>query len=361
MAAHDDFNKNAPPSPPPTDAADDDIWFGLSPADYPALNLPQASAPYAVRDMVPLTVMGTAELRGHEDDIEAALLILSQSAAARRLMQTAQDAGYALHINPPALQDSPAQGLASHADKRIYLRASQDVQALALTLAHELAHVNQHITGGLDLRLYDEHPVSALRTLLAMEADARAHEILIAAELCFGEKDAPDNRLRFPNMLHAAIKGMGIPMLEKLMDAVLPRLPDDISIDKVMAGAFKAFYSSVPLRAQYENDILTALELHAKEDLQRPENYARIRTADDIMRAIDTGAAAHGTPYLQKNAKGYIDLDDPRFLSVSARTQERLSALYALRAQNPSAKDAAPWQAPVHAHAQKPKPQGPRP
>lgn len=378
MSLQDAFNPDtSPENAGPDDAGDDGIWFGLDARDYPGMKLPEDGTVHLVRDMLPLPVAGTKGFEGREETIEAALVILSQSPTGRAMMQTAIDADYTIYIDPPVIggagpeDEADANGGADHENRRINLRGTDDAYALALTIGHELCHVEQFVNGGLCIHIREEHPVSALKKLLAMEGDARAHEMLIAIELAYGRKDDPEGRLRFPQMIDKAVEGMGIPVVAKLMEAVAERLPDDVAHDKIMAGVFKGFYNAPGLRRHYENTILHGLERQDAKDLRDPAQFQGQISAADLMARIDAAvgrreAQTGVTPYLQKNAPGYIDLDDPAFLSVGAATQARLDRLSALRHENPAAGDEMPWRAAVYEIVKPPqekpgKPQKPKP
>jgi len=376
MSLPDAFNDNSPPAPdapdmqnavPPDENGDEnasadaqaDDWYGLDAAGYPGMRLPADGTVYVVRGMMPLPVADSPGLEQHRDAIEAALLILSQSATGRALLQTAIDAGYAIHLDPPVIggagpeNEEDANASADHENRRINMRGLGDAHALALNLGHELAHISQFVDGGLDIHIRDEHPGSALKKLLAMEGDARAHEILIAMELQYGEKDSPEGRLLFPGMIEKAVEGMGIPMVAKLMQAVAPKLPDGIAPDKVMAGVFMSFYTAPGLRRHYEDTILHMIEKQAVEDLKNPAMFRGETAATDIMARLDAAMEARraqtgAVPYLQKNAAEYIDLDAPTQFSVSAQTQERLDRLAAIRHENPETAHDKPWRLPVY-------------
>jgi hypothetical protein len=358
MPLQNDFNPAGKSTPDIAARADDD-WYGMESAAYPALGLPDDGKTHVVRGMMPLPVADTPGLRGREDLIEAALLVLSQSPTGAALMQRGIDADYHIHLDPPVIggagaeSEADANGSADHENKRINLRAVDDPYALALTIGHELAHVDQFVTGGLDIHIREDHPVTALKKLLAMEADARAQEMLIAIELAHGRKDDPADRLRFPQMIEKATSGMGIALIAKLMETAAPRLPDDIAVDKVMAGVFKGFYTAPGLRRHYENTILHTLEKQSAQDLQDPANFQGTITAEDLMARIDAAlekraAATGAVPYLQKNAAGYIDIESPALLSLSQATQDRLDKLAARRHENPATQNDAPWKAAVY-------------
>ncbi len=109
-----------------------DEWFALEAESFPAVPRPapvSADAVIAVRSLLPLTVLESAGYRQHADVIDAALLILSQSPAARQLAQVAMEAGYRIEVDPAviggagAAHEADAMGSADHVNKRIRLRS----------------------------------------------------------------------------------------------------------------------------------------------------------------------------------------------------------------------------------------------
>lgn len=354
MPLQDDFN----------DAADE--WFALEDGSFPAVPRPAASALIAVRATVELPVLDTAGFRARPDAVKAALVILSQSPTARKFAQAAIRAGYSIAVDPPSLSGAGAEyeddsfGNTDHAGRRINVRGTDDPLKLAMVLAHELAHVSQIVDGGLDIHVSAQHPLSSIRQLLAMEGDARAYEFLIASELQFPAKDDPEERLLFPCMLDVAAESIGVGLAKKVVELAKPGLEKGADPSEYMARVFKSFYASPSLREHYENTILhsiATLEREQPGSLSDPALFQGRVPAEEIMSRLD----GHGVPYLSKHAGKYIDLDDPLMCSVSARTQQKLVALEALRHRNPAVPDGEHWEGTVyHPVSARPK-QGPAP
>jgi len=337
MPLQDDFNAAA------------DEWFALEPGSFPAVPRPTASNTeiIAVRSLLPLPVVDSEGFRRHAAEIEAALLILSQSPSARRLAVVAIDAGYRIDVDPPviggagAAHEAEAMGSADHVNKRIRLRSGARPESLALVLAHELAHIGQIIEGGLDIDIRHAAPGASLRQLLAMEADARAREIQVALELARPAPDDPSERLLFPGIIDIAVQDIGLAMIGPLLEKALPRL-EEIGVQKIMAGVFKSFYSSPAMRAHYEATILETLGRVEPEAFGDEALFKGGLAPAELIQRLD----AYLTPgYLAPQVPQYIDLAAPIFNSVAADTRDRLAALGAARA------DAAEWQLPVYAIA----------
>jgi hypothetical protein len=352
MPLQDDFN----------DAADE--WFALEVVSFPKVPRSASAELVAVRALVALPVLESQGFRDHEEDVEAALLILSQSKTARRLAETAIAAGYSLMIDPPALRDNAEAseadtfGNTDHANRRINLR-SGDPFHMALTIAHELSHVSQIVDGGLDVHVSAAHPLSSIRQLMMMEGDARAYEFLVAAELSCRAKDDPDERLIFPQMLDVAADAIGVPFAAKVIAAAKPELEQGGDAALWMARIFKCLYASLPLRRHYETTIVETMERLEREEpgtIIQPELFKGGMTAEDIAARLDSRGPAYLAPAMKS---GYLDFNDPRMMSIAEETQQRLLALEQLRQANPATSGDAPWQGVVHRPA--PPPQQPPP
>ncbi len=274
-------------------------WFALSDGMYPLVPRPEGAALVAVRGLMPLAVLESPAFRATEDIVSAALLMLSQSPAARDLAQLAIQKGYSLHITGANREsaDAVASANTDPVNRRINIGAVDDAATLALRIIHELVHVRQMERGGLspDTRL--QTPVASIRQLLAMEADARARTISIAMELEFLKPDDPEERLLFPGMTALAKIEAGV--------RAIAQLPDG----HTMAAAFDAFYTSAGLRQHYEGSVVTAIEA-AGDDLKDPKFFTDGKTAAELKAALGAYITA--------------DLDAPFFSAVSQNTAEAL-------------------------------------
>jgi len=299
-----------------------------------------------------LTVFETPELKGFEQSAEEAIFILSQSATGRRLMQTAIAADYGVvFVEDP---DKNLRGYVDWEQKIVFLAKESDPRLLALTLGHELAHVSQHVNGGADINVIKDHPLSALKKFLAIEADARAYEIMIALELEYPAPSEDKNRICFEGMAQIAAIKTDIEVMPKLVASIAPRLAEgSLAKDRAMAACFRAFYYDIALRATYENRLMTRIEGLDKTIITATESFAQNLDSAAFIARLD----GHDVAYMLKNAD-VTNIDDPQLAAVCARTAERLRNIQSLRAQNDNTPDAdANWKAPVYAPApRKPQP-----
>lgn len=293
--------------------------------------------------ILPLDVYDTPELHGFEDTVEEAIFILSQSPTARRLADAAQNAAYVIVMMGDD-ENKDLRGYVDHEQRLIFLAKEQDPRLLALTLGHELTHVSQKVNGGIDISVLNDPPLRAIYKLLAIEADARAHEMQIAAELSYpAEKDT--GQIAFPEILALAASKSENRFVKALLHHVAPRLQEGtLETPKFMAACFKSFYGDAGLRVTYENVILRQLATFDTADFQNPAHFQTTTTADDLTRAID----AHSMPYLAQN-KAHVDLSEATYHAVSAQTLALVKQVQDIRRDNPAVPKEATWQAPAFA------------
>ncbi|MEZ0260256.1 MAG: DUF6782 family putative metallopeptidase [Alphaproteobacteria bacterium] len=315
-------------------------WETLDAEAYPLLE----ARGKLVRPSIDLDLGDTPAAHENLKLIETALLILSQSDTGRKLLQAAKDADYLIVANPETVggagkeHEEEAQASADVESRLINLRCNGTPLMLAMRLAHELAHVTQ-FDAGLTLSICGPHPVSALRQLLAQEADARAYEMRVAIELAAPRPGEPANRLTFPDALDAAAESVGNSYGRSIVDKIRPKVFDGtVKVEGAMLATFAAFYSSPSLRAHYEATILHGLSKKDPAVLQDPENFQQWRDADDIIKRLDSRGA-----YLCTAPPRYIDLDGREMMSASQETVDKLKALEKIRHQNPATMADKPW------------------
>lgn len=314
----------------------------------------------AAAPILSLDVYDTPGLRGFEHTLEEAIFILSQSPTARRLADAAQNAGYVIVMMDDAEQTN-LRGYVDHEQRLVFLAKEEDPRLLALTLGHELTHVSQKINGGIDVNVKTDAPLNAIFKLLAIEADARAHEMQIAAELSYPAQQNTA-RLSFPEILSLAAAKSENRFVKALLNHVAPRLQDGtLETPKFMAACFKSFYGDVGLRVTYENVVMRHLARFDTDVFKNPAHFQNITDADSLMRNID----GHSMPYLAQN-KAHVDLSAPTYHAVSAQTLALVKQMQDIRRENPANQNEAAWQAPAFAqiavvqNTSEQKPKGPQ-
>lgn len=322
----------------------------------PAYTRPRGTA----APILPLDVYDTPELHGFEQTVEEAIFILSQSPTARRLADAAQNAEYVIVMMDDA-ENKNLRGYVDHEQRLIFLAKEEDPRLLALTLGHELTHVSQKVNGGIDVNVKTDQPLNAIYKLLAMEADARAHEMQIAAELSYPAQKNAD-QISFPDVIALAANKSENRFVKALLQHVEPRLADgSVDTHKFMAACFKAFYGDVGLRTTYENVIIRKLAGYDAETFQNPAHFQNAMDAQTLTRNID----GHSIAYLAQN-KAHVDLGAPIFHAVSAQTLDIVRQVQDIRRENKATAHEPAWEAPSFAQiaaaakTPAPKPKGPQ-
>lgn len=343
MTASADFNDAAPKEA-------DEEWFGLEDGAFKSVPRPpaeQRGEVIAIRGILPLPIAESEAYRKNQDILDAAMIILSQSPTARKLAATAIGKGYSVIVDPPVISgagvnsENVALGSTDALNKHINVKGIDDPVLLAMVIAHELTHVSQIEKGGMPFVVAPYHPLAAIKNLMAMEGDARAHEFLIALELSYKMKDDPAERLIFPSAIDVAANNIGGIMPKRVIEAFKDKFPDGINKEEVMARIFKGFYASADLRGHYENTVLHAI---STVEALHPGSYADEKkftgdiTAQEILKKIDS----HSVPYAQRYAK-YLALDDDNMKALWPETLQRLAAIEEKRRENPLTQNDRSW------------------
>ncbi len=289
-----------------------------------------------------LAVYDTESLQDFHDTLEAAISLISQSPYARKIAQAAIDADYVVVIEDTPKGETPEEfrtrerGSVDHPQKIIFIRKENDVETLALTLFHELAHVSQRVTCGIEVSGLEDRPLTLLKKLLMMEADARAQELALAIEL----------RSKYPTLLEkAAAKAESF----AVDDLVLKINQCSITTEAAMMERYNIYFSTAPLRLAREEAVLSMLERLGRDQLQDPALFSKTVSDSDLVAAF----ATHGAPYLQNH-------DSDLASAVSTDNFDRFQRLWAIRAENPAIAHETPRLPPVY-KVSLPKPKAPRP
>lgn len=286
----------------------------------------KASAPYrdagVISNFEPPAAGSEATLSAA---LKAAVHLLSQSATGNDLLVRLHKAGYKLAFDAKTVEARQASGLCDTAARLIVLRPQADINALALTIAHEAVHALQEADSSLlpSARL---RPDVMIRMAFAIEADAYAQQVQVAFELAdtTGGKRAISHdplrlmRERFPDLTKAASRAA--------------RDQGAVDDGRVVAAAFNAFYDSFYLRSYYEKAHLDWMESFAArqaEKTKRPASaLARYFTQDASTADIKRDLTWRGISYLAKHRPD-IDFTAPRYSGISRPSLERMAAFYA--------------------------------
>jgi len=125
------------------------------------------------------------------DNLTRAVFILSQTDDGRRLLARARALDFSFEFDRTTTDARGAAGLCDYANKKIPLHPEATPELMALTLKHELQHMDDIASGvsyGLDAPLHDQIKASRL-----LEASARASEAVLAYQATHIGAGAPAN------------------------------------------------------------------------------------------------------------------------------------------------------------------------
>lgn len=130
----------------------------------------------------------------NKQNIEKAVFLLSQTEDGRRLLGKAERMGFKFVFDHGKTANEGAVGLCDYSNKIIPLAEGRNPEAVALTLKHELQHmedIEKGITYHSNCTL-----LSSIMGDRALEANARVSEAVAAAELYLGDPQGPQQQFR---------------------------------------------------------------------------------------------------------------------------------------------------------------------
>lgn len=138
--------------------------------------------------------------RKNHDHLQKAVFLLSQTDDGARLLAKAKQMEFRLVFNDDLCMEKNALGLCDYANKQIPLASGQSAAEVALTLKHELQHM-EDIKNGMVYGLSDT-PRSAILLNRALEGNARVSEAVAAAEALIGSPRGPARQFRTAALLN---------------------------------------------------------------------------------------------------------------------------------------------------------------
>lgn len=136
----------------------------------------------------------------NKEHLSKAVFLLSQTDDGIRLLQKAKDMKFALVFDDAACSEANAVGLCDYANKKIPLAEGRSAAEVALTLKHELQHM-EDISKGMAYDLTDT-PRNAILVNRALEGNARVSEAVLAAEAMIGSPHGPARQFRTAAMFN---------------------------------------------------------------------------------------------------------------------------------------------------------------
>ena len=256
--------------------------------------------------------MGSGEPMGQEEAVQTInryMKILSKSEAGKALLEMADEMGVKFAID----QQAGVYGYYSPSENLVAINPKVDDGRAIATLAHELRHAWQ-FKNGYHTKL-DYSPKDNIWMMRAMEADAEANSLRVAAELA----DAGH-----PEVLQShAQSEYGDEAMA--MIHMLQKDPKAIENGKAQRAVFDQWFSKDWRRKAYDKHSIDYLEHFAfvLDDNRKTKGFEKIDT--EWLKGL--GTQHDGSTYLE-HRKGEMDLDDDFYTAgITAEVQARLDHL----------------------------------
>lgn len=141
----------------------------------------------------------------NKQNLQKAVFLLSQTEDGRRLLAKAKKMEFKFVFDHGQTSDRGAVGLCDYSNKIIPLAEGRTAESVALTLKHELQHmedIQKGVTYHSNCTL-----LSSIMADRALEANARVSEAVAAAQLYLGDPQGPERQFRsstlFANLFHS--------------------------------------------------------------------------------------------------------------------------------------------------------------
>lgn len=132
----------------------------------------------------------------NKEYLDKAVFLLSQTDDGRRLLELARHNKFTLLFDPSRVAEEGAVGLCDFTGKVVPLAEGRSPAEVALTLKHELQHMEDMSKGAT---YHANHtPQTARMTDRALEGNARVSEAIAAAEMLLGSPQGPEQQFRTP-------------------------------------------------------------------------------------------------------------------------------------------------------------------
>ncbi len=133
--------------------------------------------------------------------LKKAVFLLSQTDDGLRLLQKSKQMGFTIVFDEDTCAEAKAVGMCDYSKKQIPLVEGRSAIEVALTLKHELQHM-EDFEKGLAYNFSDV-PKSAVLACRALEANARVSESVFAAEILMGSPRGPERQFKTATAFNA--------------------------------------------------------------------------------------------------------------------------------------------------------------
>lgn len=284
--------------------------------------------------------------QANKEYLDKAIFLLSQTDDGRRLLELARTNKFTIVFDPVRAEREGAVGLCDFKEKLIPLAEGRSPAEVALTLKHELQHM-EDMSKGAGYSTADT-PKSARMTDRAMEANARVSEAVAASEALLGSPRGPAQQFRTPALFRNFWQ-KNQPMAEQA-HAALPMAKQG-KWKEFAAKVFPAYFKQTQTLDYYDTRYAEYLksatpdisddqkkaekgEYHEREQAKRrlaqaeagaKALFTRDKGAEDITGAI----LLRGTPYLDATMleTGPAQQVAPKALPILTQVKERLAKI----------------------------------
>ncbi|GEM_PF-1207569 len=285
--------------------------------------------------------------------LDKAIFLLSQTDDGRRLLNTALSQEFTFVFDPERTQKEGAAGLCDYTNKLIPLNEGSTPEQVALTVKHELQHMEDIKNGA---GRYSQQKTVEAATILnrGLEANARVSEAVLAMESMTGSSNGPPTQFRTYALManfHNKNRHMGAAALnsrkyaeqnttegwQKFGNAVFPAYYEESGTlayyDKRMVKMYNGGSEDMRSEEQLRSD--ASKDAYYSRDPSRIENF--LRTVTDSFQGIMQDAAASAETLqstLIMKGQTYLNFGkhfDPTSAKATAWTEAGLGALGKLK------------------------------
>lgn len=249
--------------------------------------------------------------------LDRAVFFLSQIPEGRRLLKLMEEQKFAFEFDRAMLDERGAAGLCDYTRKRVPLHPASNEYEMALTVMHELGHMEDGLMG-LTYHAKQRLP-GILMMSRAMEASARVREALACIQAQRVEDRAPANAF-VTTRLMTAFEGSCPVMAQTARAAKADELP------VFAAKVFESFYSEDATLSFYDTDMLKLVSRDLPAFDIDVQDYAfdgmrgAIKSQNEIMEALSIAGEAFGDQV-------HADLSDRRHIGLTPGGMAGLNTL----------------------------------
>jgi len=202
------------------------------------------------------------EVRSHKnrEHLQKAVFLLSQTDDGVRLLQKAKELNFKLVFDSDACAEANAVGLCDYANKKIPLAEGRSAAEVALTLKHELQHM-EDINKGLAYDLSDT-PRNAILVGRALEGNARVSEAIAAAEAMMGSPHGPARQFRTAALFN--VMWQKIPEMAREADAAMNHAAEG-KWTQFAAKVLPAYFREKPTLAYYDDNYFRYIDKYVPD------------------------------------------------------------------------------------------------